>query len=100
MLYRWNRSNSFKQSVSRVFVRCALFSLKEIGQTRQKKKNARCVAIGSFGHVSIVQHEETSVVYALKTIEKAELIRMDEVESALFERKVLHSLDLKCVVKL
>ena len=57
-------------------------------------------AVGSYGFVNLVQHVQTSKLYALKVLEKSEVLRLNEAASVERERAILSSLDLPYVVKL
>ena len=58
------------------------------------------VSIGAFGTLSVVRNEQTSKLYALKSMSKAEVIRLEEIESIETERSVLKQLDQPFVIKL
>lgn len=57
-------------------------------------------AVGSYGFINLVQHSQTSKLYALKVLEKSEVLRLNEATSVERERAILSSLDLPFVVKL
>lgn len=49
---------------------------------------------GSFGKVVLVKKKDTGQLYALKVLKKAEIIKRNQVEHTMTERRILVSFDL------
>lgn len=55
---------------------------------------------GSFGRVRIAIYKQSNAVYAIKMLKKAAVIKLQQVEHILSERRILSSLDHPFIVKL
>jgi len=55
---------------------------------------------GSFGRVRIATHNSAGTVWAIKQLKKAEVIRLQQVEHMLSEKRILAGLDHPFIVKL
>lgn len=60
----------------------------------------RCVGKGAFGKVRVVQHKQTSELYALKYINKAKCVKMKAVPNVIQERRLLEEVDHPFIVNL
>jgi len=60
----------------------------------------RCVGKGAFGKVRVVQHKQTSELYALKYINKAKCVKMKAVPNIIQERRLLEEVDHPFIVNL
>jgi len=60
----------------------------------------RCVGKGAFGKVRVVQHKQTSELYALKYINKAKCVKMRAVPNVIQERRLLEEVDHPFIVNL
>lgn len=55
---------------------------------------------GSFGHVQLVQHRKTGVTYALKAVNKAQIVQTGQQGHVLSEKRVMVQLNHPFLVKL
>lgn len=55
---------------------------------------------GSFGHVQLVQHKKTGVTYALKAVNKAQIVQTGQQGHVLSEKKVMVQMNHPFLVKL
>jgi hypothetical protein len=55
---------------------------------------------GSFGHVQLVQHKKTGATYALKAVNKAQIVQTGQQGHILSEKRVMASLSHPFLVKL
>ncbi|CAL8102978.1 unnamed protein product [Orchesella dallaii] len=55
---------------------------------------------GSFGLVKLVEHKQTKEFYAMKTLIKAKVVKMKQVEHTLNEKKVLQCIGFPFIVEL
>eukprot|EP00898_Chlorokybus_atmophyticus_P006902 jgi/Chlat1/7212/Chrsp57S00537 len=55
---------------------------------------------GAFGEVWLCREKSTGNVYAMKKLDKAEMVRRGEVEHVKAERDLLAEIDSECIVKL
>ena len=55
---------------------------------------------GAFGEVKLVRKNDNNIIYAVKTMSKAEMVRQGQVQHIQAERDVLALADNPCVVKL
>ena len=55
---------------------------------------------GSYGKVMLVKKRDTGVLYALKVLKKAEIIRRNQVEHTMTERRILENVNHPMIVKM
>jgi len=60
----------------------------------------RTLGTGSFGRVHLVQHKETKDFYAMKVLNKAQVVRLKQVEHTINEKKILDQIDHPFLVKM
>lgn len=53
----------------------------------------RTIGTGSFGRVHLVQHKESKEFYAMKVLNKAQVVKMKQVEHTINEKKILEVID-------
>ena len=74
----------------------------ELIQNQQKKQGKvvtkndfetiSVIGKGSYGQVTLVQKKDTGQLYALKALKKAEIVRRNQVEHTMTERRILVSI--------
>ena len=74
----------------------------ELIQNQQKKQGKvvtkndfetiSVIGKGSYGQVTLVKKKETGQLYALKALKKAEIVRRNQVEHTMTERRILVSI--------
>ncbi len=65
--------------------------IKEVSVTDFTSLNL--IGRGHFGEISLVEHNQTKDLYALKTMKKDILLKYEQVESAILEKKILQTLE-------
>lgn len=76
---------------------------KLVEETQQKtgrvtKKDFKMISVigkGSYGKVLLVKKNDTGELYALKVLKKQEILRRNQVEHTMTERRILVSLMMK-----
>lgn len=61
--------------------------------TKQDFKMLSVIGKGSYGKVILVKKEDTGELYALKMLKKSEILRRNQVEHTMTERRILVSLN-------
>jgi serine/threonine protein kinase len=77
---------------------------KLVEETQQKtgrvsKKDFQMLSVigkGSYGKVLLVKKNDSGELYALKVLKKAEILRRNQVEHTMTERRILVSIKLGC----
>jgi len=60
----------------------------------------RILGIGSFGKVWLVQHKKTNAIYALKTMEKKQILKLKLHKNVLREKNIMASVDHPFIIEL
>ena len=55
---------------------------------------------GAYGKVILVEKKDTKVLYAMKVLKKAEIIRRNYVEHTMTERRILENVNHPMIVKM
>lgn len=55
---------------------------------------------GAYGKVILVEKKDTKVLYAMKVLKKAEIIRRNQVEHTMTERRILENVNHPFIVKM
>lgn len=55
---------------------------------------------GAFGKVILVEKKDTKVLYAMKVLNKAEIIKRNQVEHTMTERRILENVNHPMIVKM
>lgn len=59
--------------------------------TKNDFETISVIGKGSYGKVTLVKKKDTGMLYALKALKKAEIIRRNQVEHTMTERRILVS---------
>ncbi|XP_034935496.1 cAMP-dependent protein kinase catalytic subunit beta-like [Chelonus insularis] len=60
----------------------------------------RTLGIGAFGRVKLIKHKQTSTYYAMKILEKRQLVKTKQIDHTRNEKRVLQSIDYPFVITL
>ena len=60
----------------------------------------KTLGTGSFGRVMLVQHKSSKEFYAMKILDKQKIVKLQQVEHTLNEKKILHAISYPFVVGL
>lgn len=60
----------------------------------------KTVGTGSFGRVGVTVHRNTRVVHAVKILSKERVVKTNQVEHTINEKRILNSIDFPFIVKL
>lgn len=96
-------SASLSLDVSRWLAACASAgaeAVMPISYTLHDFDQLHTLGTGSFGRVKFVRHRSTGVHYALKILEKSEILRLKQVEHTINERSVLASVKHPFIVEM
>ena len=55
---------------------------------------------GAYGKVILVEKKDTKVLYAMKVLKQAEIIRRNQVEHTMTERRILENVNHPMIVKM
>jgi serine/threonine protein kinase len=67
------------------------------------KKDFEMISVigkGSYGKVMLVKKRDTGQLYALKVLKKAEIVRRNQVEHTMTERRILENIRHPFIVKM
>ena len=75
------------------YQKCVSEQQKRTGSNISKKdfEMISVIGKGSYGKVTLVKKKDTGQLYALKALKKAEIIRRNQVEHTMTERRILVS---------
>ena len=84
-----------EEMIKQEYQKCVYDQQKRTGSNISKKDFEMISVIdkGSFGKVVLVKKKDTGQLYALKVLKKAEIIKRNQVEHTMTERRILVSFD-------
>lgn len=63
-------------------------------------RTIKVIGKGSYGKVLLVEKKDTKKMYALKILKKGEILRRNQLEHTLDERRILESVNHEFIVKM
>jgi len=68
--------------------------------TKNDFETISVIGKGSYGQVTLVKKKDTGQLYALKALKKAEIVRRNQVEHTMTERRILEKVRHEFIVKM
>ena len=68
--------------------------------TKNDFETISVIGKGSYGKVTLVKKKDTGMLYALKALKKAEIIRRNQVEHTMTERRILENVRHPFIIKM
>uniref|UniRef100_A0A8C4Y3P8 cAMP-dependent protein kinase n=1 Tax=Gopherus evgoodei TaxID=1825980 RepID=A0A8C4Y3P8_9SAUR len=63
-------------------------------------ERVKTLGMGSFGRVMLVKHKETGNYYAMKVLEKQNVVKLKQIEHTLNEKRILQAINFPLLIKL